>query len=207
MELVWHPINQGNIFMNIKHFHCPLDKLKAVKPRMPDNMTFYFIEFATFVIFFARLVHFQGERGVVNKSTLCTLVTAPYIAQGFHIVAVHVCRLDERQILSPIFRPCLEMASMTKSQHAEAGRAFAIQGLGSKSSLNLLSSVCWVSKTTVVDPGQAHELMMASVSSLKLYVCSLWRTSPNYSTSMLMLCVLPLLIGTSRPRPPLSKKS
>jgi hypothetical protein len=26
------------------------------------------------IIFFARLVHFQGERGVVKESTLCTLV-------------------------------------------------------------------------------------------------------------------------------------
>jgi hypothetical protein len=35
---------------------------------------FYFIESATIIIFFARLVHFQGERGVVKKGTLCTLV-------------------------------------------------------------------------------------------------------------------------------------
>jgi hypothetical protein len=35
---------------------------------------FYFMESATTIIFFARLVHFQGgKRGVVKKSTLCTL--------------------------------------------------------------------------------------------------------------------------------------
>jgi hypothetical protein len=32
------------------------------------------MESATIIIFFARLVHFRGERGVVKKSTLCTLV-------------------------------------------------------------------------------------------------------------------------------------
>jgi hypothetical protein len=32
------------------------------------------MESATIIIFFARLVHFQGEKGVVKKSTLCTLV-------------------------------------------------------------------------------------------------------------------------------------
>jgi hypothetical protein len=32
------------------------------------------MESATIIIFFARLEHFQGERGVVKKSTLCTLV-------------------------------------------------------------------------------------------------------------------------------------
>jgi hypothetical protein len=35
---------------------------------------FYFIESATIIIFFARLVHFQGGEGVVKKSTFCTLV-------------------------------------------------------------------------------------------------------------------------------------
>jgi hypothetical protein len=35
---------------------------------------FYFVESAASIIFFARLVRFLGERGVVIKSTLCTLV-------------------------------------------------------------------------------------------------------------------------------------
>jgi hypothetical protein len=47
------------------------EDLSPVLPLTAWVSMFYFMEFATIIIFFTRLVHFQG---VMKKSTLCTLV-------------------------------------------------------------------------------------------------------------------------------------